>query len=231
MKINEFFINIPPYLSLSWKEVAVIFMQGNDLVVKLKSGETLLVPHLNAEQLEAVFSCHARFLEMEILQARSILGRMMGAFPFEMFEIPEGPLGFKIGTAEGIITAVGHNPAQAKSPSLPAELLNKIVAITKQVGILGTGQKLPTPENECNCFFCQIMQRLQQENEVDPMEEPISEEDLKFSDWTIQQTGDKLFAVENPMNAAEKYSVYLGHPVGCSCGKEGCEHLIAVLKS
>lgn len=231
MKINEFFINIPPYLSLSWKEVAVIFMRDSDLFIKLKTGETLMVPQLNAEQLEAVFSCHARFLEMEVLRTSSILGRMMGAFPFEMFEIPEGPLGFKIGTNDGIITAIGHNPAQAKSPSLPPELLNKIVAITKQVGILGTGQKLPSPESDCNCFFCQIMHRLQQENDSEPGEEAVSEEDLKFADWTIQQTGDKLFAVENPLNTDEKYSVYLGHPVGCSCGKEGCEHLIAVLKS
>lgn len=234
MKINEFFISVPPYLSLSWKEVAVIFMKESDLFIKLKSGQTLLVPQLTPEQIEAVFTCHARFLELEILRTHSMT-RFMGPFPLpfplDTLELPEGPLAFKIGTSEGVIHALGHNPALAKSPPLPEEILNKIVAITKHLGIVGNGQKIPQATPECNCFFCQIMGRLQEENDSQLFEEEITEQDLKFADWTIQQTGDQQFNVTNPLNTAEKYSVFLGQPIGCSCGKEGCEHIIAVLKS
>ena len=47
----------------------------------------------------------------------------------------------------------------------------------------------------------------------------------------ITQTGDKLFTVVNKLDPQENYHVYLGHPVGCTCGKQGCEHILVVLKS
>ena len=42
---------------------------------------------------------------------------------------------------------------------------------------------------------------------------------------------DKLFTVINKLDQQEKYNVFLGEPVGCTCGKQGCEHMLAVLKS
>ena len=91
-----------------------------------------------------------------------------------------------------------------------------------------TLDQLPAGEPKCNCYFCQIMNRVHHELFL---EQEVLEADLKFRDWTITETGDKLFSVENPLDSSEKHSVYLGHPVGCSCGNEGCEHIIAVLKS
>jgi hypothetical protein len=35
----------------------------------------------------------------------------------------------------------------------------------------------------------------------------------------------------NPLDHKEHYNVFLGDPIGCSCGNNNCEHIQAVLKS
>ena len=62
-------------------------------------------------------------------------------------------------------------------------------------------------------------------------EEEVTDRDLSFQQWAIEQTGDKLFCVTNKLDRLEKYNVFLGDPVGCTCGIQGCEHILAVLKS
>ena len=62
-------------------------------------------------------------------------------------------------------------------------------------------------------------------------EEIVSDEDLKFKTWDIVQTGEKLYDVTNPLDTKEQYHVYLGEPVGCTCGEQYCEHIRAVLSS
>ena len=44
------------------------------------------------------------------------------------------------------------------------------------------------------------------------------------------QTDEKMFTVTNRLDKNEKFNVYLGKPIGCTCGKEGCEHILAVLR-
>ena len=63
------------------------------------------------------------------------------------------------------------------------------------------------------------------------MEEIVSDEELRFKTWEISQTNDKLYLVSNPIDANEHYSVYLGEPVGCTCGEKHCDHIRAVLSS
>jgi hypothetical protein len=66
---------------------------------------------------------------------------------------------------------------------------------------------------------------------IDFPEEEVSPHELKFREWDIQQAGDKLYNVSNPFDKGEQYQVYLGNPVGCTCGKSKCEHIVAVLNS
>jgi len=62
-------------------------------------------------------------------------------------------------------------------------------------------------------------------------EEEVSDEDLTFQDWEVKQEGDKLYLVTNPLDRDERYRVFLGKPLGCTCGKTNCEHIRMVLSS
>ena len=98
---------------------------------------------------------------------------------------------------------------------------------------------LPRPEDDCNCFHCQVARAIREALGIVPeihleaaaQEEIVTDEDLTFEEWNIVQTGDKLFTVINKLSPEEKYNVYLGHPIGCTCGNQGCEHIHVVLKS
>jgi hypothetical protein len=85
----------------------------------------------------------------------------------------------------------------------------------------------------CNCFHCQIARVLKpnKEDTQQNEEQEISAEDLQFEQWIITHTGDQLYSVINKLDDSEQYNVYLGEPIGCTCGQTGCEHLLAVLKS
>jgi hypothetical protein len=148
-----------------------------------------------------------------------------------MVEPGEEPsIRFAFGTSlDGLGGMMQHNPNQANAPDLPPEILQKIGAISK---ILSPSDEvdLPKAETGCNCFYCQIARALNPATSV--LEEPeVTAEELNFQQWTITQTGDKLYMVVNRLDDHEKYNVYLGQPIGCTCGKEGCEHILAVLKS
>ncbi|HEY5259597.1 MAG TPA: hypothetical protein VIJ46_03040, partial [Rhabdochlamydiaceae bacterium] len=91
---------------------------------------------------------------------------------------------------------------------------------------------LPNPEPNCNCMHCQVAKAFHQE--VGPtidIDEEVSSDDLKFRTWDINQTTDKLYLVTNPLDAKEQYNVFLGDPMGCTCGDNHCEHIRAVLSS
>jgi len=64
-------------------------------------------------------------------------------------------------------------------------------------------------------------------------DEEVKDEELTFKDeWEVKETGDKLlFSVHNPLDPKECYSVFLGDPIGCTCGKKNCDHIKAVLRS
>lgn len=239
MKINHKFLSLPPYISTSWNNISALHMKGSTLVITLHDGDTINVPGLENNIVESIFIAHTTHLENEpspsaVAQQKKLVNPFTQAL-LDPQQAQEFPFRFGFSTADGIGTVLQHNPEQAGAPDMPKEILDKISAIAKIVSpgdaVLG-----PKPEPHCNCMHCQIARAVSKaaedvEQEELVAEEPISEEELQFQQWEINQSGEKLFTVVNKLDTRERYSVYLGHPVGCTCGKGGCEHILAVLKS
>lgn len=245
MKINSTMLSLPPYISTSWSNISAVYMKDSTLVFNLFDGDTINIPDLQPETIEAIFLQHATYLEQQGLHnsLNASLEKMIGPSSLPYLMDPhanvDASLRFGIAAMDELGTVMQHNPAQSDSPDLPLEVLNKIVAITNIVSSEDTIE-VPQAEEHCNCFYCQIARALTSgiETSTIPLkiennsaEEIVTEADLSFRQWDISQTGNKLFTVVNPLDSQERYSVYLGHPVGCTCGKEGCEHIVAVLKS
>lgn len=228
IKITDKILSIPPYISTSWSRIAALHMKGEVLAITLVDGDTLHLPHLTSETINLVFQHHAVYLEKEqSTSANSDWSKLKGTM-----DQGEPAIRLAFGSPiDGLGSIMQHNPGQTNAPDLPPEILQKIGAIAK---IIGPSEELllPKAEPSCNCFHCQIARALNP-TALSPMSEEaeVSDDDLIFQQWTITQTGDKLFSVVNRLDEHEKYNVYLGQPVGCTCGKQGCEHILAVLKS
>jgi hypothetical protein len=224
MIITPQILTIPPYLSTTWKNISSLHAVPNGekfkLVVLLHNKMRIVVPDLDKASLDELFVAHARFGSAQ--ETSPFLGQPMGAISL--------PLGGKNGI-DLLNAASQHNPDQANAPELPAEILEKITQIAKVLG-LDESSQLPKAEPHCNCSFCQIARALHQDPMMEgKIEEAVTEEDLTFRNWEIKQTAEKLYTVSNPLDANEHYSVYLGDPLGCTCGQKNCEHLRAVLSS
>ncbi len=234
MKINDKILSIPPYISTSWTFISAIHMKGSLLAVTLIDGDTIHIPGLKQEVIEAVFRFHADFLEKNLMHDDPLLHapstNITGIAGFNI--TPDASLRLAFGSLDGINNMMQHNPEQANAPELPQELLQKITAITK---ILAPDEAiLPKAEPHCNCFHCQVARALST-IELRPAaieeKETVKDDELQFQQWEIRPMNDKLFTVINKLDQQEKYNVFLGEPVGCTCGKQGCEHMLAVLKS
>lgn len=234
IKINDKILSIPPYISTGWSRIAALHMKGNVLAITLVDGETLQIPDLNAETIHLIFQHHAVYLEKE-QSATSMVGPDVSKLQ-EMMEQEEPSIRLAFGSSmDDLGGMMQHNPNQTDAPDLPPEILQKIGAIAK---IISPSEELLLPKSEpgCNCFFCQIARALNPEEVAvvssQPADEPaIADDELQFQQWDIKQTGEKLYSVTNRLDGHEKYNVYLGQPIGCTCGKQGCEHILAVLKS
>ena len=130
-----------------------------------------------------------------------------------------------------------HNPQQAEAPNLPPDVLEKVASLAKMMS-LDDLQAMPRAEPHCNCFHCQITRAIVGEEpkeavymETASSEPVVQEEDLRFQQWEVKETGESMYSVTNKLDPGEHYHVYLGHPMGCTCGKQGCEHIVAVLHS
>jgi hypothetical protein len=243
MKINNKMLSLPPYISTSWNHVLALHLKGSALVVCLTDGSTIEIPELRPEILETIFNAHASYLDRQSTQERpTSIQQMKSNIPFiasSTSQETESDFPFRLGfgTFDTLGSALQHNPSQSQAPDLPPEILSKISAIAKIIAP-DDPQSIPKPEPHCNCIHCQIARAINQGLEAgqtpeddEKKEDEIKEEDLTFRQWDISQSGDKLYTVINRLDSKEKYSVYLGHPVGCTCGKQGCEHILAVLKS
>jgi len=240
MKITPKMLHLPPYLSTSWSQVRALYVKEANLIVTLIDGTAITIPDLDHSLIEAIFAAHSAFLETQSLPSKD------RGVPFQILQgttapsMSEGALRFSFDNLDSLNSALHHNQAQAHLPDLPKDIVNKIAAIAKVVAP-DEIQNMPKPEPHCNCMHCQIARAIHQfepqeekqeeKREEDVKEEQISDEELIFQPWDIIQTGDKLYSVINRLDPQEKYSVYLGHPIGCTCGKQGCEHILAVLKS
>lgn len=238
-KINPKILSIPPYISTSWNNINTLHMKEVDgksiLVVVLQNGTMIEVPNLELSVIEQIFTSHGKFLEQESLgqiepikqfepSKTSDLSFSFGV-PFR-FDAPEGGL-------DHFGNILQHNPEQANAPDLPEEILKKIGIISKSLGMNMETMNIPKAEPHCNCVYCQLFRAIQNENECLPEieEDIVTDEDLKFRDWDIQQENDRLYIVSNPEDKNEHYQVFLGDPIGCTCGQENCEHLRTVLNN
>lgn len=233
MKITPTVFSIPPYISTSWSQVNALIMQSQTLIVSLKNGPTVEIPGLHAAVLENIFNTHAAYIE-QTMQPNLLnpLSHPIAQTREQRIELP-----LQVASMEELGSALQHNPAQKNAPNIPREILHKIVAITKIVSPTDM-QLLPKPEPHCNCVHCQIAKAMTQaSDESEPhtimieKDEEVADSDLHFQQWQIEHLGNQMYTVTNKLDAAEKYSVFLGNPVGCTCGISGCEHIVAVLKS
>jgi hypothetical protein len=239
IRITNKLIFIPPYLSATWAQVQTLRVMGqNDqltLQVTLADGHTVSIPHLDEATVERAFVEHMRFLE-----ERELAGEQRLPAPVQPTSL-EGmmgmPIAFDLGDIEGMSNAVlQHNPGQADAAPLPSDVLNRIATIAQAMG--SDLQQMPPFEANCNCLYCQIARALQtgaaavEQVAIEEVEEePVSDEELQFRTWDVDQTGDKLYRVTNPLEKAEQYNVFLGEPIGCTCGHKNCDHIQAVLRS
>jgi hypothetical protein len=233
MKINPRIFSFPPYISTSWTHVVALHMNQSILVVSLTNGVTIEIPNLKPDLLELIFSAHAAFLEVEMIKD---LPRSTTS-PVKSAEGEDSSVKFGLSLMDGFGGAMlQHNSAQSNAPDIPPEIIKKIKAISKIMTPEET-ESMPKPEPHCNCMYCQIARAVAQQGPETPQEKlqqeepPVPEEDLKFQQWDIISEGEKMFTVVNRLDRDEKYSVYLGDPVGCTCGKPGCDHILAVLRS
>lgn len=237
MKINKKMLSIPPHLSTSWEHIATLRLRDTDLVIQLTNGEHVIVSNLKPDILEKIFENHVAFLEEKgnqpstentFLSPQEAVDHSIASSS----ESTESLFKIGFGTPDSISAAMQHNPALAHAPDLPNEILSKIGAISKIIAPEDVA--VPKAEPHCNCPFCQIARAIHATIGAEikeESEEEVSAEELQFQEWQITQSGEKLFTVVNKLDSQEKYSVYLGRPIGCTCGREGCEHILAVLKS
>lgn len=242
MNINSQILSIPPYISTSWKNIASLHVENRPpffvLIATLHSGVRIEVPHLEPSMIEAVFAAHARFLEQDEKTAspkappRMPLNFLGGQEKLMSLELP---LKNSLIDMEGLGLLLQHNPEQSSSPELPSEVLDKITEIARSMEIDDINAA-PKPEPHCNCMRCQIARAMQAgisvgEDRKEEPEEIVLDEELKFRTWDVAQTNDKLYIVTNPLDSKEQYNVFLGEPIGCTCGACHCEHIRAVLST
>ncbi|NCF71651.1 MAG: hypothetical protein GWP59_08125 [Chlamydiales bacterium] len=254
MKVNDQIISIPPYISTTWDNIiSVQVIEDNTILITLLDGTKVKAPGLSDADIKHVFQSHIKYVESEereeenesnlrfalekeeelaqgdgALTAQELLSKLLMSSPKETLDIP-----IQLGgdAAQGLGLGIQHNPLQKNAPNLPDELLSKVKSIAK----IFADDKFSIPEipdKNCNCFYCQIVRAIHEEEEDELDEnEPVKDEELKFKLWDIVESGDSTFKVCNPLDAKEAYFVYLKKPMGCTCGKKDCEHIKAVLET
>lgn len=231
MKVSKKVLNLPPYLSTSWKNVISLYLDESGaaplLKVVLSSGTIVEIPGLDPASLKAVFQAHAAYLEEENSPITVSPQNLPSKEQLVGFKIP---INFEGGLAN-FGDLMQHNSEQMHAAPLPKEILNKIAQMTQVVGM--DANMFPKPEPHCNCPHCQIARAIHQmEPEVQQeSEETVTEDDLRFREWNIELKNDNLYRVTNPLNNEEHYDVFLGEPIGCTCGEKNCQHIRAVLRS
>lgn len=233
IKINKRILSVPPHISTGWESVQSISKQDDILQIILMDGSTIEIPDLKPETIEKIFVTHAEFLEGDTLKsAKAALSKIN---PQQLAEMGDNIFQIGFGAVDELGTVMQHNENQSDAPDLPAYVTEKIAALAKAMAPEEL-TILPKAEPGCNCMHCQIARAIlgELEDEVrheELLDEDVTDADLHFDQWTITQTGENLFTVTNKLDDQEHYSVFLGSPVGCTCGQANCEHIVAVLKS
>ncbi|MCH9611310.1 MAG: hypothetical protein SP1CHLAM42_13960 [Chlamydiales bacterium] len=219
-KIDQNIICIPPYISTTWDQITFLHSEESvetgrlTLTLHLSSGEVISVPNLDPSIVDIAFSAHLKFMEQR--RAMPAGGDMLGS------------LKMGIPGIENLADMMQHDLSKSGTPDLPKDVLERISSMAKMM-TGGDMEAFPKPEPHCNCTHCQLAKAIHGKHEEEL--EPVLDEELTFRSWDIQQNGDNLYLVSNPTDPAEQYNVYLGTPVGCTCGHDHCEHIKAVLSS
>lgn len=240
MKITSQILSIPPYLSTRWDYIQSLRVQDKALLVTLQSGPPCSIPGLTEEEISQIFTGFATYAHHPKEETKSdellkkdlsqlVEGVKKGVSEFVSLLSKLG------GHSLGFAKALEHDPANAHLPPLPPEIVGRIemlLQIVSEEDILA----MPEPESDCNCMYCQVQRILRtalekKKERGENEEEPVDESELKFNEWTVEQSEDKIYIVRNKLNPQEEYRVFLGEPLGCTCGKANCEHIIAVLRS
>lgn len=231
MKITPQILSIPPYISTSWKNIASLRTQESHidytLFITLQSGQVVEVPGLSKETVETVFLAHEKHLEVENGITKTQTSMRM-------------PMGFSLKMAmpglEGLSSILQHKQEDSQMPDLPHDVLSKISELSN---VLSPEEidAIPRPEPHCNCPHCQITRAITsgcqntKEKQTINIDEEVTEEDLRFKTWDIEELAKDLYRVSNPLDREEHYNVFLGENIGCTCGSKTCEHIKAVLSS
>jgi hypothetical protein len=198
---------------------------GPLLIVELLHGGKVAIPGLEYDLLQSIFKAHEESME-HTEQEETITSPAVGLnFPIKLFG----------DNAEKMGMLLQHNPDDSDAPAMPQEMLDKISSMIKSLG-LSESSTIPVPEEGCNCNFCQISRAIHdvinpKTQTQEAAEEAVPETELQFRDWDITAKGDELYDVTNRLDKSENYQVYLGKPIGCTCGSASCEHIRAVLRS
>jgi hypothetical protein len=221
MKITPRILSIPPYVSTQWTNISSIHVKKKEdtpiLVLTLNDNAQIEIPNMAQGEIDEIFQAHAHFSESErTLPQNPIDNSFSFSIPIKQDESAMlDPLG----------TQLQHNPQQANLPPLPQNVLEKIRSIIKAFGVEDS-EVLDKAEENCNCIYCQLSRSLQGSTE-----EIIEDSDLQFRDWEVSSKGEKLYHIVNPLDKNEYYDVFLGDPIGCTCGSKSCEHIKAALSS
>ncbi len=247
MKITPKLLYIPPHITTTWNHVKAVYMKDSALIIALDEDKQVSIENLPTDTLNQIFSTYATYLESPPPLLPSVQPQnpqfMLNAGPAAAGAVrPIGRFNFDALDPSGM--SMQHNPEQADLPEFPPEVLSKIAAIAKIVAPEDTAV-FPKPEPHCNCPHCQIARAIHQGVDTKPMidhpaatheqvvaeEEIVTPKDLQFQEWDIAQIGQNLYDVTSRLDVNDKFRVFLGEPVGCTCGKPGCDHILAVLKS
>ncbi len=233
-------LSIIPYISTRWENVQHLFLKDNILTVFLKDGASISIAGLEEDELNEVFTAHFLFEQQATSPHDSKETTSKGSLLDQLFT---GNTSFKfsVGNSSDLLgQALQHNPAHAELPSLPQEVATKISSLSKIISpeeILS----LPLAEENCNCLYCQINRILRKDILQNPefpdhpifneIYDNVTEEDLRFEQWEIKTIANNMYAVTNKLDSNEQYNVHLGKPIGCTCGRDHCAHIEAVLRT
>lgn len=237
-KITDTLVSIPPYVSTSWEQIAALERHDSTLYIILLSGAKLTVPNLSEELLSSIFSLHAQKIEKrshthpknEPLPQDNTLDSIQKGFK----DLVSITMKLGVNALGQLGQVLEHNPSHAHLPPLPPEMIERIKTI-KNIISKEDLKSLKPPVEHCHCLYCQIVHLLQTEtaavDEVSPQEEIVDDKDLQFSQWEVIPLSNQQYVVRNKLDTHEEYKVFLGDPMGCTCGKPHCEHIVAVLRS
>ena len=239
-KINDKSLSISPYISTAWSNINTLHMKHVEgkslLLVILQNGTVIEVPNLEKSAIKEIFEAHEKHIDMETESPLDSKKEIESAKNPDLSFSFGFPFKFNGGDGiENIASFLHHNGDLKNSPNLPPEILAKITAITKTLGMNFDELNMPKPEPHCNCPYCQVSSVItnpqQKANKEEEEQEVVTDSDLTFREWDIKQEGEKLYRVTNILDKTEHYQVYLGSPLGCTCGKKNCEHIRIVLSS